>query len=540
MPKPWLKRLLLISLGALLLALSSLRNIGNYGVETDFYGGFVPEAQRLLAGEPLDMSWQPPFYSLVLAGLYSLTGDWFRPALLVSVLAAVLAVSASFQLFRSLFDEAAAWGAAIGLVLWAEFARLSISASADMLFLSLLMTSMALSAQPNPAMRCCFVAGFLSGLASLTRTNGISFLLISLMCASQPPAGRRKNVVGLFAVGFLLPWVAWLLFSKTTGSPLLPTRTHVGPAVMLFGPQGATSQNSDNWASVEERFSSLLDVILFDPTTFFHATLVNLGTNIFSVFEVWGKLAIPVGTISLLGIGWLVAMSRTPLCFGFWLVYLAQYGLLALISIQPRYFLFLVPVFSAGAFSLGARVLLAVGGGLAQDARVRALAVALGLLPLLAFDARTIVRFFRSEPTEVLEAADVLALESSGVETVIARKPHLAFYSGLPGIGFPLVDTTEELLARLCVDPPRERGFLFFGEAEAQMRPALRSLRDPEEAPPWLRPIGHGDPTRSSWALYEVRCSQPTGGASAESVDPGDQDSGGDSSVSSPGRNLSR
>ena len=111
---------LLISLGISLFAIALHRQLGLW-VETDFYGGFVPEAQRFLAGESLHMEWHPPFYSFLLAGGYLLIGDWFRSGLLISMISAVFAVAATHSVFRDLYGRFAGWGAAFGLALWPEF-----------------------------------------------------------------------------------------------------------------------------------------------------------------------------------------------------------------------------------------------------------------------------------------------------------------------------------------------------------------------------------------------------------------------------------
>ena len=89
--------------------LASLRAIGGYGVETDFYGSFVSEARHFLAGEALDVEWQPPFYSILLGGIYAAVGDWFRSGVIISSCSALIALSAAYHLFTNLLDPVMEW-----------------------------------------------------------------------------------------------------------------------------------------------------------------------------------------------------------------------------------------------------------------------------------------------------------------------------------------------------------------------------------------------------------------------------------------------
>ncbi len=502
--------LLLIALGVLLIGLSSLKQLGGYGVETDFYGSFVPEASRFIAGEPLVLRWQPPLYPILLAPVYALTGDWFRSGLVISIAASLVAVLASFRLFRGMFTDTEAWGAAMGLVLWVGFWPLAISASSDMLFLALALSCLAVAVHKSPiTIGRSVLSGLLGGLAALTRTNGISLLLVVLMCASRASARRWPAIAAGVLGGFALPWIAWLLLSEATGSPFFPTDNYVNAAVMLYGTDGQSmSQNSDNWPAIQERFGSFIDVLLFDPPTVVRVLVGNFARSLLRIFEVWGRLTWLAAALALPGLGWLLWTSRSRLTLAFWLVCLAQYGLLTLIFFQPRYYLFFVPAFTAGCFSLGKAGLGAILPSKASRPRVWAAVVAVSLLPFLAFDALTVARLLRNQPTEVFEAANLLAEVSSGRERIVSRKPHLPFYSGLARAEFPNARDLEELRADVCQEDDLDGSFLFFGSMERSLRPQLESLLDSRIAPAWLRSIGNGGPPGASWALYQIECSR--------------------------------
>jgi hypothetical protein len=63
--------------------------------ENDFVKFFVPEALRLLEGEPLQSRWHPPLYAIVLAGAYRLCGEWLTAGLLLSLGSSALALAAT-------------------------------------------------------------------------------------------------------------------------------------------------------------------------------------------------------------------------------------------------------------------------------------------------------------------------------------------------------------------------------------------------------------------------------------------------------------
>ncbi|MFC1880771.1 hypothetical protein ACFL2S_04630 [Thermodesulfobacteriota bacterium] len=77
----------------LLLAFMSFsRQTIHYGVETGFLGGFVPETQRFLSQDPHRVGAHPPFYSITLASVYWIIGDWFKSGLILSLLSSFIVI----------------------------------------------------------------------------------------------------------------------------------------------------------------------------------------------------------------------------------------------------------------------------------------------------------------------------------------------------------------------------------------------------------------------------------------------------------------
>lgn len=500
--------LLLACFGLGLLALSALRQIGTYGVESDFYGVFVPEGERILAGESLKVAWHPPFYPLVLAGIYCVVGDWFRAGLLISIISSLCAIGAVYLAFRALFDRFAAAGAVIAFVAWPEFLVYSITASSDVLFLSLMMLSIAAAVTGERLSNIrALLAGIFAGLASLTRTNGVTLALVALVCAGRASTSKKAKAGLVSSAGFGLPWLIWLLASRLSGSPMFPTENYIDMAVAFFGQEGfRTSSNSDNWSLVGHQFSSFADVILHDPQTVILGFFRNLGTHWYKIFLSVHPLAFPLAVVAFLSLVYLVVQKPNGVRAAFWVFMCSQYAVLGLRSFGSRYYLFLIPAFGAGAVCLARRIIDACGESRRGKQLLWSGVIVGSLVPLAIFDGKYVSQFIGHEPKEVIEAGRVLRKIATRDETVMARKPHLAFHAGVSGDGIPPVGTTEELQRAVCSRHRNSKTFLFFGEAEASLRPGLRALRSPEDAPDWLVPLGHGSPPGSSWALYQVKC----------------------------------
>jgi hypothetical protein len=497
--------LILLFLGISLLTLSTFRIIGNYGVETDFYLYFVPEARRLLAGEPLHLDWQPPFYPAVLAAVHLLVDDWFRSGLLISVLAAVCTAGAVYRVFGTLYGRFAAWGAMIGLMAWPAFLQLAITASSDVLYFSLMATSLAMAVGGKTITRNrAVLAGVCASLASLTRTNGITLILTALICGNRVVTGRKWKMIATTIGGFLLPWLLWFIASRVLNSPFFPTQNYLDVALTFYLDRSDASK-----AAVSSQFSSLLDIILYDPKTLLSGYAYNVLASFWKSFE-YGPVQPPLSFLlalgGFLGIAWLVLHHRGGGHWAFWLTYAAQYGFVALRDFSPRYYLFLVPAFVAGACSCGKFLIDSAWGSRGKKPLGTGLILAAMLVPIAVFNGRFIGQFLRADPTEVIEAVTLLKQISDGSERLLARKPHVGFYANLLSESLPLADSEEELYTGLCREPSHRKTFLFFGSVEARRRRGLQFLRTPAHAPDWLLPLGHGEPVRSSWVLYELRC----------------------------------
>lgn len=220
--------LLWITAGALLLRLVPLLDDPVVLTEGTTY---VTIAHNLLAGRGyvgiLDgrEPFVPPLYPWLIAGGAALTGQGVASARLVSWLAGVALVPATFWLGRQSFDRRAGLWAALlvaGTPLLIEYSSLEWS---ETLYAMLLVMGLALGWQARRAGRwpVAALAGMSLGAAYLTRVEGVLAVgvVAAWLVAARYPARQLRwqmpvALLGAFAL-VALPYIVWL--SSTLNRP---------------------------------------------------------------------------------------------------------------------------------------------------------------------------------------------------------------------------------------------------------------------------------------------------------------------------------
>jgi len=504
----WRRRLLPPLIAALafavLLSLSFRRTAFNYGNETDFLGGFVPEATRFLAGGPLAVEYHPPFYSIVLAGAYSAVGDWMRAGLIISLLSGFVSVFASFRLFDLAYGRSAGVGAVVGLLLSLPFLTFSLLTTADAFFLALAIAAPAFFASAGLRSRRqhWFWGGIFVGLATLTRTNG-AVLLLLLLSAGRGDR-RRAGAFARAGAGVAVPLLLWLAVAAWTGSPLVPQSNYENLALTYYSAGDRTS--GDAIAKATADVDSAWEVLSRNPRRVARIYVRDLTSNVQRLF-VPGLLPFPLAVLALPGLcvllvihvpryGWVL-----PATLG------AMFLVLNFKAWETRYYLLFVPFMGAGiglAFAY-------LRSQAARTDRRRALATILGISLALATlqTGVSLRRGWWDLSTDAQSAARFLAAWGAPPGSiVIARKPHICFYSGLDCGAFPNVERLEGLRASIEESaegwPPDGKVFLFFGFAEKALRPTLARPLHGWAQVPWLHRVGEGGERHMRWILFEI------------------------------------
>lgn len=472
------------------------RPIGDYGVETDFYGEFARYAQEWMRGQPSAMSgYRGPAYILLLGSLGRLLGDFFLAGKLISAISAAVGIRLLGGLLRRLWGPVAGLAGILFVAANAAFVSYTFRACTDMLFWALVVGTFVLILHPDrqrPLAWAC--AGLVAGVAYLTRYNGFFLLPAALLVAlfTVRPLQRAGASMLALLVGWMIVCLPWMLFLwHQVGDPLW-NRNFQNVAIAVYVTHPTIAHDGHFFEAVG--FESPWEVIAVAPARFARVMLGNVITNLRHDVDqlvglAWAVLA-AIGLVAT-GRGWL---ERGRLAF-------AAGGVLAFASTIPVFYgvRFMLPLLIWWSAGIGALVVAAGrwatrsklpgrNGALRSARTQRAL---IGLLVVAAVIANyREIRSSHDPMSDTAGATELLELvrqvkssgEPIGAHTPIsARKPHIGFYLDAPIVP-PVSGSLEEL---------RNSGahYVLVSGPELRMQPELSSLlyADAERIPPELR-----------------------------------------------------
>ncbi len=417
------------------------RPIGDYGVETDFYGDFLPHARHWLSGNPDVLSgYRGPGYYLVV-GVLDKLGDAFFLAKIFSSISLGCALWFLAGLVEKLENRSTAWLAMIFLAGNSVLAQQAYRAESDSFFFFIFCTILALAFNSKPSPRIWAAAGLLAGLAFLTRYNGLVLLPILLTAGLTAGISRKDRVQAIAMIcGFWMmavaPW--WLFVWSKTGSPFW-NLNHILIAESLY----VGDPSLANMAGFQPHigFSSLSEVFRAAPSLAFMALLRKTPGHFISD---WSLLIGWVGgAVSLVGWGSFLLRRPDRTGRGFALAGILVYLSLLPVFYNPRFMLPLIPWWAFG-FGQGARLILRLlPTSLPKfSTAIRSLLYMSLILwaVLMAFRQTTLIRQDLRDgklPTPLLELANKsqrTGFEFSESTPLCARKPHLAAILDIPFI----------------------------------------------------------------------------------------------------------
>ncbi|MGH7741606.1 MAG: tetratricopeptide repeat protein [Candidatus Eiseniibacteriota bacterium] len=509
-------RVLLIALVTLLLAGVALfaHPVGDYHAESDFYGGYRTGARLIAHGQldPARYGVVGPLYELILALLGFLGRDLYTLAKLVSVASAAAALIAwSSMLSRRPGSLAGLWVVAL-LAVNPTFLRYGYSAATDMPALAFeslaLMMLVSLCVAPGPvasrapararprapgpmragsALRspgvALLCAGAVAGLATLTRYSAALLLPAGLaaMLVRPPAAMSRAGAAMLFALGFAIPVLPWVLYSQARG--VFPGESlfryfsfYVGSQETNRSIQDLSPQTPESMRS----YHSLSYLIHEDTRRLVWHSLANIPKHL--VQDGNELLGWPVALLAIAGLVMLPFSGAAGCLTPVWAAGLSLILLFSPVFYSHRYVLPVIPI----ELSLAA---LALAGPRVTPRWWHAVAAPVGVAVLL-FGARNSLieqrEVRRLLPTEVLEAGRTLAARSHSGEHIMSRKGHIGYYSGLEVVPFPRFSSLAELATEARGSSAE---YLYFSWYEAQLRPEFSWLLDSTAIVPGLERV---------------------------------------------------
>ncbi len=502
--------------------------IGSWGTETDFYGAYAPQVANILAGRPYTYQHLPPGYCWLLAGVSLLTGNLFVAGKLIAAFATGLFAWVTYLLLKRLFE------CRIALVstLLTAIALLPYSflATTDVLTaLTTLLPLWVLLRGQTIRLHTCFIAGLLAGMAYLIRYNAmfaIAAITISLFFVDRDSATGRLSrsripqvlhglwhkpflCPGLFMAGVLIVTFPWLIVNwYTNGSPFTST-IYVQMAKYFYGlnPHASysftanpdVSQLGSDLQQLAAQFNSIFAVILHNPGQFFQKYLNGIFYSHIKNLAIH-SLQFPAylfaGTGSIL---LLIKPSWRQATFLF--LCLCGHLFLGLFSFQIRYYFFLYPfLFLLVACCLFQPKLLANLGQIPGTKIALSWFIVFVLAVSLTINTYGEIKsVLASEPRHLLAIADFLKPRSDANDIILARKPHLAYFTGLRRV-FPPAETVEDYLAAAQNIGVR---YIVYSKFEASLWPGLKSLSDPEALPEAFQLIYQHKPSQT--LIYELK-----------------------------------
>lgn len=470
----------------------TIHRIGNYAVETDFYWKYGPAAAALKQGRILiehfdSKGWG---YPLVVAAFSFLGVGLFKAGQLIAVLSACVAAWCVFRIHQRLLGATLAFLSLLLLVANPTFLTNTYEVGTDMFFFAVVIGSIALLLGPErPGRYSIAASGLLAGWAFSTRYNGLMLwpaAVIALVAILDPgrPAAERWRRAALWSAAFLVASAPWLYVNWAhTGNPLTNNNyTNVGFAVFGEGNWERFFYGSDR------KIHSFADVVLLDPGRFAKTMISNTVDHLKR--DALDLMPLPWGILAVGGL--LVAVTRRTRRWGAYLLFGALY------------FLTLVPVFYGLRFSLpmlafyaalavapfGWDRLSATVSGIERQFPIRVFAFLVLWIPGAvgaygkALDPGN-PESIHSGPYEIEEAAEYLRAHAAG-ETLLARKPHVAFLAGMRFAPIPQIDTPAALHEAAVKSGAR---YLLVSGAEMALRAAVRPFAEPNALVPGFRRV---------------------------------------------------
>ncbi|MCU0414538.1 MAG: glycosyltransferase family 39 protein, partial [Ignavibacteriaceae bacterium] len=324
--------------------------VGDYGIETDFFWGYVPSAQKFLAGEiPMD-AFRGPLYPIVLAIFGFILGDFFHAGILIAVLSASVIVYITFELLKKIFSPLISFFVTILLTLNPVFIQFSYSSGTDMFFNALAALTLFFFFKSNElGYKNLVIAAFLGGLSYLTRYNGIflaSFVIVILFVNfwNLNWFNRIKSSI-IFAAVFLLTFSPWGIYCLSEKGSFFYNENYKNIAYEVYGKEKMSWD--DFWFSESSKITSLTEVI-FKDTGLFISTVAGNTLDHFSN-DMERLLGWHLGVFVILGLALLIFSKPFKKWktqeMGYYLVNLSFFALLLVVFYSERFSLFLIPFY---------------------------------------------------------------------------------------------------------------------------------------------------------------------------------------------------
>jgi hypothetical protein len=466
--------------------------VGDYGIETDFFWGYVPSAKKFLAGEiPMD-AFRGPLYPMILAIFGFILRDFFHAGIFIAVLSASTLVYITFELLKKIFSPLVSFFVTVLLVINPVFIQFSYSSGTDMFFNALAaLTLFFFFKDKELNYKNLILAAIFGGLSYLTRYNGIfltSFIFVILFVNSWNVSWIDRIKASLvFAAIFLITFSPWGFYCLSEKDSFFYNENYKNIAYEVYG-KGKMSWD-DFWFSESSKITSLTEVIYKDTGLFLSTVAGNITDHFVNDME--KLVGWQIGVFVILGLV-LIIISKPFKKWktqetGYYLVNLFFFALLLVVFYSERFSLFLIPFYLVLAIQPLFFEKFKIAKFLPQTFKYLLLTglIVFTFVKSYSFNSQNI----NSGPTELLALQEWyeenVSPDMKG-KTVAARKAHVAYYLDMDFKLMPMADSYEEFIKKL---KEANVDYLYFGIAEAGLRREFQFLIDPKGNHPGLEVV---------------------------------------------------
>jgi len=483
----------------------SFHKIGDYGVETDFFWGYVPAAKDFLNGVITIDAFRGPLYPIILGIFGFILSDFFNAGILIGIISGAFVIYFTFELVKRIFSPKVSFFVTLIFACNPVFVQYSYSAGTDMFFSALVTATLYFFFKETElSYKNLVIAAILGGLSYLTRYNGIflfGFVIVILFINYWDInwLNRFKTALVFVAV-FIITFSPWGIYCLSEKGSFFYNENYKNIAYEMHG-KGKISWD-EYWFKESSKVTSLQDVVFSDTGTFFSKVINNVGNHFVKDMEM--LMGWHIGVFVIFGL--ILLIISNPLKYwrsretGFYLLSIFFFGLLLLIFYSERFSVFLIPFYSV----------LAVQPFFLNKYKIQKFAPFkfsyVLMIGLIAFTFAKSYSFNSSRidsgPKELLvleEWYDKNIPESERGRKIASRKAHVAYYLDMEFSLIPMADTYEELISKL---KENNVDHLYFSTMEAAMRRQFQFLLDPRQSHPGLEVVVYfGNPPA---VLYKV------------------------------------
>lgn len=467
----------------------SNRPIGGFGVETDFYWSYVNEAKEILKGNLLIDQYRGPVYQIVLAFFgFIFQNDFYSAGKFLNVLFASISLFFITKIIASIFDKKAALITMLFVSVNVYFIDYSFEAGTDMLFLVFYTSSLYYILKDKELnYKNFFIAGILSSLAYLTRYTGISLFILVIIIfivtlykkyksdQTYTKADIIKPILSYF-IPVIIMVSAWgIICYQKTGS-FFYNMNYLNTAYAVYKPE---EMHNEEWTEkYQNSFTSSYDVIFRDFGQFFYKIFIENFTSYF-VKDLGMLVSLYIGILVAAGLIIFIIKFRSHnlqqkyffiASFIFYVqILFTFYSERFSFPLLTFYYFLFVKIFyydflQKYNFSLG-------------KLKLFTLIILTMIIIDFAYSYRDISKYINEVPTEILDIKkwnEINHKENFSGKTIMARKPHIAYYLDMNFEVIPFAESYDEFID---IVKKRNVDYIYIGEMEyKRMNENLRNI----------------------------------------------------------------